>query len=169
GYDGSRGVTNVLDNDLLDGLPVVPEDVTLTPVGGDPALRLNPDGTVDVQPGTRGGTYTLEYQICEVLNPGNCSTATVTVTVVNPLKIPNVFTPNGDGQNDRFEIIGIEGFDHIEVLIFNRWGNEVYRSDDYRNDWEGRDLTEGTYYYLITTHLGNTQEVHKGWVLIKRN
>jgi len=87
---------------------------------------------------------------------------------VNPLKIPNVFTPNGDGRNDQFEIIGSEGFDRIEVTIINRWGNEVYRNDDYRNDWSGDGLTEGTYYYLITTHLGNTKEVHKGWVLIKR-
>ena len=168
GYDGTTGVTNVFDNDLLDGVPVVPEEVTLTLISHDPSLKLNPDGTVDVLPGTRGGTYTLEYQICEKLNPDNCSTATVTVTVVNPLKIPNVFTPNGDGRNDVFEIIGIEGFDRIEVTIVNRWGNEVYRNDDYQNDWGGQGLTEGTYYYLITTHLGGSRDVHKGWVLIKR-
>ena len=168
GYEGASNVTNVFANDQLDGVPVVPEEVTLTLINNDPALQLNPDGSVDVVPGTRGGTYTLEYQICEKLNPDNCSITTVTVTVVNPLKIPNVFTPNGDGKNDRFEIIGSEGFDRIEVTIVNRWGNEVYRNDNYQNDWSGQGLTEGTYYYLITTHLGNIQEVHKGWVLIKR-
>ncbi|WP_353195700.1 gliding motility-associated C-terminal domain-containing protein, partial [Parapedobacter defluvii] len=168
GYEGTSNVTNVLTNDVINGAPIEPAEVTLTLISGDPALRLNPDGTVDVLQGTRGGSYTLEYQICEKLNPDNCSTATVTVVVVNPLKIPNVFTPNGDGRNDQFEIIGSEGFDRIEVTIINRWGNEVYRNDDYRNDWSGDGLTEGTYYYLITTHLGNTKEVHKGWVLIKR-
>ncbi len=168
GYDGTSNVTNVFVNDQLNGAPVVPEEVTLTLVSNDPALRLNPDGSVDVIPGTRGGTYTLEYQICEKLNPENCSIATVTVVVVNPLKIPNVFTPNGDGKNDQFEIIGSEGFDRIEVTVVNRWGNEVYRNNNYRNNWDGQGLTEGTYYYLITTHLGNASEVHKGWVLIKR-
>ncbi|HWK99859.1 MAG TPA: gliding motility-associated C-terminal domain-containing protein, partial [Parapedobacter sp.] len=168
GYEGTSNVANVFTNDQLNGTPIGPEDVTLTLIGGDPALRLNPDGSVDVLPGTRGGTYTLEYQICEKLNPDNCSVATVTITVVNPLKIPNVFTPNGDGRNDQFEIIGSEGFDRVEVTIVNRWGNEVYRNDDYQNDWSGQGLTEGTYYYLITTHLGSAREVHKGWVLIKR-
>ncbi|MFB2119287.1 gliding motility-associated C-terminal domain-containing protein [Parapedobacter sp. 2B3] len=168
GYQGTSNVANVFANDQLNGAPIVPEEVTLTLVSNDPALQLNPDGSVDVVPGTRGGTYTLTYQICEKLNPDNCSVATVTVTVVNPLKIPNVFTPNGDGRNDQFEIIGSEGFDRIEVTIINRWGSEVYRNKDYKNDWAGEGLTEGTYYYLITTHLGSTKEVHKGWVLIKR-
>ncbi|WP_188504102.1 DUF7507 domain-containing protein, partial [Parapedobacter pyrenivorans] len=168
GYEGTSNVANVFANDQLNGVPITSEDVTLTLIGGDPALRLNPDGSVDVLPGTRGGTYTLEYQICEKLNPDNCSVARVTITVVNPLKIPNVFTPNGDGKNDQFEIIGSEGFDRIEVTVVNRWGNEVYRNDDYQNDWSGQGLTEGTYYYLITTHLGSAREVHKGWVLIKR-
>jgi len=168
GYDGTTNVINVLTNDQLNGRPLNPEEVTLTPTNVDPALRLNTNGSVDVLPGTRGGTYTLEYQICEKLNPGNCATASVTITVVNPLKIPNVFTPNGDGKNDRFEIIGIEGFDKVSLHIVNRWGNEVYRSDNYRNDWDGGSLNEGTYYYLVVTYRGNTQERHTGWVLIKR-
>ena len=168
GYEGAQNVVNVFSNDQLDGIPVEPEEVTLTSIGNDPPLHLNPDGSIDVTPGTRGGTYTLEYQICEKLNPDNCSTATVTITVVNPLKIPNVFTPNGDGNNDRFEIIGIEGFDRISVVVVNRWGNEVYRNENYDNNWDGGGLNEGTYYYLIVTHRGGVQERHTGWVLIKK-
>ena len=80
GVDGGTGVVNVLDNDTLDGVPVNPADVTLVPVTTGP-LTVNADGTVDVAPGTPAGTYTLVYEICEVLNPTNCDTGTVTVTV----------------------------------------------------------------------------------------
>lgn len=84
-------------------------------------------------------------------------------------KIPNVFTPNGDGINDFFVIEGLDCLDRVEVLIFNRWGNEVYRNDNYRNDWAGLNLNEGVYYYLITSHKGSVRTPHKGWVVLKRN
>jgi gliding motility-associated-like protein len=89
--------------------------------------------------------------------------------VPNELKIPNVFTPNGDGQNDVFEIVGIEGFDRVEIIIFNRWGNEVYRNNNYRNNWSGQNLNEGTYYYLIYAHKGVEKASYSGWVVLKRN
>ena len=83
---GATNVLNVYTNDTLNGDPVNPADVTLTLVTPDPtgALTLNPDGSVDVKVGTLGGTYTLTYQICENADNGNCDTAIVTVTVLNP-------------------------------------------------------------------------------------
>jgi len=73
----------VFDNDALNGAAIVPADVTLTETVADPngALTLNPDGSVDVAPGTPAGMYSLTYEICEVLNPTNCATAVVDVTV----------------------------------------------------------------------------------------
>ena len=84
GVSGATAVLNVFNNDTLNGVSVVPSDVTLTETVPDPtgALTLNPDGTVDVAPGTAAGTYQLTYRICEVLNPTNCTTAVVRVTVV---------------------------------------------------------------------------------------
>ncbi|RKR11964.1 gliding motility-associated-like protein [Flavobacterium sp. 81] len=86
GTIGATNVLNVYTNDTLNGDPVNPADVTLTVVTPDPtgALTLNPDGSVDVKVGTLGGTYTLTYQICENADNGNCDTAIVTVTVVDP-------------------------------------------------------------------------------------
>jgi hypothetical protein len=83
GTDGGTNVINVLDNDTLNGNPVDPADVILTELNPNPTdpLTLNPDGSVDVAPNTPAGTYTLTYQICEVLNPTNCDDATVTVVV----------------------------------------------------------------------------------------
>ncbi|PRY83366.1 DUF6923 family protein, partial [Mongoliibacter ruber] len=87
--NGTTGGTvpgNVLDNDTLNGEPVNPEEVTLTPINVDPnsPVVINPDGTVTVAPNTPAGDYEVAYSICEVLNPGNCDTATVTVTVTAP-------------------------------------------------------------------------------------
>lgn len=83
GYMGAMAVINVFDNDLLNGNPVNPLDVTLAETVPDPNafISLNADGTVDVASATPAGTYTLTYEICEVLNPGNCDDAIVSVTV----------------------------------------------------------------------------------------
>lgn len=86
-----------------------------------------------------------------------------------PFKIPNVFTPNGDGINDNFEIVGIGQFDRVEILVFNRWGNEVYRNSNYRNNWNGLNLNVGTYYYIINTYKGSTKKEYTGWVLLRRD
>ncbi len=86
GVTGAIGVLNVFNNDTLNGVAIVPSDVTLTETVPDPsgALTLNPDGSVDVAPGTAAGTYQLTYSICEVLNPTNCDTAMARVTVGLP-------------------------------------------------------------------------------------
>ncbi len=81
GYDGGTSVTNVLANDELNGDPVNPAEVNLTEVSSThPGISLN-GAAVVVAPGTPAGTYTLTYQICEILNPLNCDQATVSVTV----------------------------------------------------------------------------------------
>jgi len=92
-----------------------------------------------------------------------------TVKVI-ALKIPNVFTPNGDGVNDRFEIRGLELYPENRLVIFNRWGNEVYSAKTYTNNWDGADLREGTYYYIfeLRLHTGHWQ-TFKGFVTVLRN
>ena len=51
---------------------------------------------------------------------------TIGITVISPLYIPDVFTPNGDGQNDQWELRGLENYPEAQVLVFNRWGNLVF-------------------------------------------
>ncbi|WP_157510274.1 Ig-like domain-containing protein [Lysobacter sp. Root559] len=96
GSTGATAVVNVLGNDTLNGSTVNPADVTLTPVTSGP-LTVNANGTVDVAPNTPAGTYTVTYQICEMLNPSNCDTAVATVTVVAPA-ITAVDDPVGGGN-----------------------------------------------------------------------
>ena len=88
GYTGGTAIPDVLVNDLLNGDPVIPSLIVLN-VLNDPAdgVTLNPlTGEVTVDPQTPAGTYTIEYEICELLNPSNCDPATITV-VVAPAEI----------------------------------------------------------------------------------
>ena len=103
-----------------------------------------------------------------------CDTTFSTDIIVLPvkLKIPNIFTPNGDGINDFFiidndptggpiENENTRGFEYesynplndyylrTQLTIFNRWGRIVYKSSDYQNDWDGGNLPDGTYFYVI--------------------
>jgi len=81
GFSGGTPVANVLTNDLLNGVAVNPSEVTLTSISSTNAGVTLVGNSVAVAAGTPAGTYTLVYQICEILNPTNCDTATVTVTV----------------------------------------------------------------------------------------
>lgn len=79
------------------------------------------------------------------------------------LFIPSLFTPNGDGFNDAFEIRNLPPGSSLKVS--NRWGKEVYSSSDYKNDWEGKNEEEGTYFWTLKMPgLGS----RNGWVVLKR-
>ncbi|TVR81371.1 MAG: PKD domain-containing protein [Chitinophagaceae bacterium] len=115
---------------------------------------------------------TITY-VVEVIDSNNCvNTASVTITVLEDfvLEIPNLFTPNGDGYNDTWEIGNIFTYPSAEVIIFNRWGSEVYQSSAYQNDWDGTyngsPLPDGTYYYVI--RFDNSDRLYKGSISIMR-
>src|SRR5690606_577014 len=88
-----------------------------------------------------------------------CDKAVVTLNIdydPNECVIPSVITPNDDGKNDFFVISCIEAgtFPDNEIIIFNEWGDEVFRADPYQNDWDGtykgNPLPDGTYCYMFT-------------------
>ncbi len=91
-----------------------------------------------------------------------------------PILIPNVFTPNGDGHNDLFEIGGVNPkCDSMEMEIYTRWGQLVFESKVIGNWWGGKDKTtllpEGVYYYKIkVTDFKGTVTKSKGDVTIIR-
>ncbi|SHM51549.1 T9SS type B sorting domain-containing protein, partial [Flavobacterium chilense] len=84
GINGSLEFINVLDNDLLNGLPINPADIIIANTPKSPYFEFNADGTVNVKPNTPGGNYVLTYQVCEKAYPSNCNTATLTVFVEVP-------------------------------------------------------------------------------------
>ncbi|WP_171025619.1 DUF7948 domain-containing protein [Hymenobacter jeollabukensis] len=97
-------------------------------------------------------------------NGGRCSisqpTPPVEVLAVRP--VPNVITPNNDQLNDVFEVT--RGCPP-RLRVFSRWGNQVYESAAYANDWNGGTQPAGVYYYLLTFPDGRTV---KGWLEIVR-
>jgi gliding motility-associated-like protein len=100
----------------------------------------------------------------------NCEASDeVKITVYDPF-IPSVITPNGDGKNDYFKIREIIDQDQVELIIFNRWGNEEFTNRNYSNDWDGRnnkgaELPNDTYFYILKFDNVN---IKRGSVLIKR-
>lgn len=81
-------------------------------------------------------------------------------------EIPNIFTPNGDGTNENFHIFGLEGFPGSRLVVYNRWGTIVYEDDNYSNNWNGGDVSDGVYYYVLTR---SDDEQFSGSVTIKRD
>jgi gliding motility-associated-like protein len=128
----------------------------------DETIILNPDlpnasytwqdsshaATYEVkQPGTYWvRAYIADYDIT--------STDTIVITAGDdsycnpPLTIPNVITPNGDSQNDNFQIQNAESY-NIALQIYNRWGNLIYETTNYQNDYNCNDCADGVYYYVL--------------------
>jgi gliding motility-associated-like protein/uncharacterized repeat protein (TIGR01451 family) len=92
-----------------------------------------------------------------------------TVQQVYPLVITNVFTPNGDGLNDTFVIPGLDTYSDNELTIINRWGNTVYQKTNYKNDWDGQGIVEGTYFYVLRAkNKAGIWDTYKGYLTLLR-
>ena len=110
----------------------------------------------------------LTYEIC---NAVGCDTATVYITIqCDDLEIFTGFSPNDDGKNDFFRIRGLQNHPDHRLFIYNRWGNLVHEAVNYQSDWygtwNGKDLPDGTYFYVLD--LGNGEKPLNGFVQISR-
>lgn len=111
--------------------------------------------TLEVQ---NSGTYWVEVE-------NSCGIASDTIKLVfpklNDVRVPNVFTPNGDGLNDFFIIDSrLQG---SPLRVFQRTGVMVYESKSYQNNWAGSNLPSGVYFWVVTNECGTNYE---GWVTI---
>ncbi|MBK6831734.1 MAG: gliding motility-associated C-terminal domain-containing protein [Flavobacteriales bacterium] len=102
---------------------------------------------------------------------GQCASISDTMLIrVNDLFIPQGFSPNGDGVNDRWEVTGIGAFPENTLKVFNRWGQLVFESYGYENEWDGRalfgrDLPDATYFYVLNL---TSDRTYNGHVILKR-
>jgi len=108
-----------------------------------------------------------------IVNETSQDTATVIVDIAcDSLRILNGFSPNGDGVNDRFVILGIEDIQDNRVRTYNRWGNQVFSKENYTNQegwdgtWKGKEIPDGTYFYTIEDKARRV--IRSGWVQIFR-
>jgi gliding motility-associated-like protein len=98
-------------------------------------------------------------------------TAYVTINVFDNVvfSVPNVFTPNGDGDNDEFMIMSV-GLKTVTGTMFNRWGKQIATFGDEPTDgWDGKiqgkKADDGTYYYIISaTGFDGKEYTEKGYV-----
>lgn len=131
------------------------------------------------------GTETIGNFKSITKNAWDVTTENTSYALINydyTLIIYDVMSPNGDGKNDSFIIEGLQFYPNSEVWIYNRWGTEVYHTENYQNDWYGTsqsnlniggdELPEGTYYYIMRLggHDGQLGygDVHKGFIYLKR-
>jgi gliding motility-associated-like protein len=116
------------------------------------------------------GTHDITYTLT-VTDPRGCvSQDEIKVKELDPLVIPNTFTPNSDGVNDLWDIPALLKYPSVTVDVFNRYGQKVFHSDGYGTPWDGlyngQQLPAGVYYYLINTKFKD--EVFSGYVTILR-
>jgi gliding motility-associated-like protein len=109
------------------------------------------------------------------IGPNGCSdTTSFTIVLQEPffLMIPNIFTPNGDGINEFFEL-DVRGVSSIEVNVYNRWGNLVHTHNGVNGRWNGTHngvrCADGVYFYTVSlTTLEGEQQQHNGSVTLLR-
>ncbi|WEK18826.1 MAG: Ig-like domain-containing protein [Candidatus Pedobacter colombiensis] len=162
---------NVLQNDDLAGQDPAKLTVVVITQPQNGTLVINPDGTFIYTPnpgytGADSFTYLIKDEY------GYYSNRAVVSLKINffGISVPTLFTPNGDGTNDIFEVRGLNQFAENQLTIINRWGNEVYRANNYQNNWNGEGLNEGTYYYLLKVKKAGSSEwvIFKGYTTIVR-
>ncbi|WEK20946.1 MAG: gliding motility-associated C-terminal domain-containing protein [Candidatus Pedobacter colombiensis] len=172
-YASTKAEEEVVVPIVLNDRPAFfPLDVTTIDVKQLPAngiLSLTKDGRVAYKPNK--GFYGVErftYKINDA-NGLSSNIAEVRIDVAPPpLEIPNTFTPNGDGKNDTFFIKGLENYEGVSFFVYNRWGDEVYRNLNYKNEWDGKGLNDGTYFYVLKLRKGRSEDTRRSWILIKR-
>ncbi|MFT3827350.1 MAG: gliding motility-associated C-terminal domain-containing protein [Chitinophagaceae bacterium] len=127
--------------------------------------------STDLQPSaspTQDITYTLH-----VVSNNGCGTNTdnVFVRVFKSVKIPNAFSPNGDGINDKWVIEALETYSQSVIEVYNRNGQLIFRNQGYTRSWDGnyngKPVPVGTYYYVIDLKEENFPKL-TGWLLIVR-
>lgn len=101
-------------------------------------------------------TESLLYRLA-VSNASGCSASdSIRIRLVERVYVPDAFSPNGDGLNDYWELIGIEAFPDAVVTVFNRWGEVIFQSDrGYHQPFmgllNGHEVPAGTYAYTLST------------------
>ena len=121
-----------------------------------------------------GGTFiytvTQQYKSCE----SDADTIRVNISAdecdYEP-NVHNVITPNGDGKNDQWVISNINYYPKAVIQLYDKLGDKVFETTNYKNDFNGNDLPSGLYYYLIQLNGVNKtsgKELYKGYLMIKR-
>jgi len=171
---------NLIENDQANS-DMFNVNILVPPTIGE--LTETSPGTFEfTTPARYFGAQQFQYEICSAACSELCDDANVRVVVLpgpdvdTTNTVPNAITPNGDGMNDILLIdeliFDAVDFPQSELVIFNRWGDVVFKASPYNNDWAGTanngdNLPEGTYYYILRLDIVEG-EVMKGDITILR-
>lgn len=149
-------------------------------VCADDSLQLSP-GSFDTylwQDGSTNPAFTVTQQgIYAVTVTTRCGNATAQIMIEErncDLYFPSAFTPNGDGRNDVFRVLQANRLASYHLMIFNRWGQKIFETTDYRKGWNGTlnniNLPTGTFvWYCEATKQNNPKRIQlKGIVTLVR-
>ncbi|MCC9135909.1 ice-binding family protein [Pontibacter silvestris] len=119
----------------------VPAGFTITSGQGTATIKVQRDDA-----NASGSVTVVANNIVGCAGPA--TSASMNIEVINgDLNFPKAFSPNGDRKNDTWEIKNLEKYAANEIVVFNRWGSEVYKTKNYQNNWNGGNLEKGTYFY----------------------
>lgn len=182
---GMADATGVVVTDILQsGYTYVSSTVTAgiyDPLTGDWTIGNLNSGTSETLTITvtvnATGIYTNTAGISgNEIDPSLSDNTSTTETFPTEFHIPEGFSPNGDGINDVFVILGINNYPENKFEIFNRWGNKVFKASPYTNTWDGKateglriggdELPVGTYFYVLD--LGDGSEIFKGTIYLNK-
>jgi gliding motility-associated-like protein len=110
------------------------------------------------------GIYTITVEDDSQCNP---KIVQIQIDLDPSVYVPNIFTPNDDAVNDQFEVLNLPAGGKHTLIISNRWGNEVFKSNDYHegNFWDAKEASDGIYFYRLQLDGGAT---FTGWVEVLR-
>jgi gliding motility-associated-like protein len=168
-------VINVLGNDIKtdsDPLMLCLDAIITQPTNGIIGSIDLATGAIEYIPNSNyTGIDSFQYVICD---PEGKDTAWAYIRIVreNECELLNAFSPNGDGVNDTYTI-PCPSDGAIVLCVYNRWGIEVYRNEDYKGEWDGKykgsPLPDGTYYYVIKYLNSDGAQINKaGFIVIHR-
>ena len=163
----------VYSNDTLGGKHPTSLTIILPPTKGAADTVSFRDGIIKYTSNNSiqsCGIDSFRYRVCI---DTVCSEATVAVLIIcsDSLFVWNAISPNNDGKNDVLVIEGLQNYPNHTFCVYNRWGNEVFKTTNYNNDWggtwNGKGLPDGVYFYFLRDDSKN-QILKTGYIIISR-
>jgi|GEM_PF-5425962 len=163
----------VLNNDIYTAGTIISLISVAQPEHG--AVVINDDQVAYTPDADYVGLDYFTYSVCN--ESGLCDEALVTVQIKScDMLIPDAFSPNGDGVNDQFDILNISCYSYSKILVYNRWGAQVYSKTGLieshgwkgENEKNGEPLPDGTYFYILYTGYGYAQDEYTGYITLRR-
>jgi len=160
------GTRYILDGSTLTLYPTVSD--SNVHYQWSPDININDDTLKN--PVITGGKTDQVYKLTVTDSRGCVAEDTALIKVAPAIKINNTFTPNGDGINDYWDIVGLIAYQEATVDVFDRWGQKVFHSLGYPTPWDGtyngKPVPVGVYYYVINSHYEG--QVFSGYVTVIR-